>query len=77
MNLNSRVIVIEFPGGDSSKAKIYEGPQLYGPNADLVPVTLSFRDTTNNGLTDMIVNVQGAQLIYLNKNGQFQTPQSH
>ncbi len=77
MNLNSRVTIIELPGGDSSKAKIYQGPTLYGPNADLAPVTLSFRDTTGDGLTDMIVNVQGAQLVYLNKNGQFQQPQSH
>ncbi len=31
INLNSHVEVIEFPGGDSSKAKVYIGPTLIGP----------------------------------------------
>ena len=30
LNLNGRIEVIEFPGGDASKARIYIGPQLYG-----------------------------------------------
>lgn len=76
-NLNARVVIIELPGGDSSKAKIYQGVQLFGQNADLDPVTLSFRDVNEDGLLDMIVTVQGAQLIYLNKNGQFVPQQSH
>ncbi len=29
LNLNGRIEVIEFPGGDASKARIYIGPQLY------------------------------------------------
>ena len=77
MNLNARVLIIELPGGESNKAKIYQGPQLFGPNADLDPVTLSFRDVDGDGTTDMIVNVQGAQIVFLNKNGQFVLQQSH
>ena len=46
LNLHATVEVIELPGGDSSKAKIYRGPQLFGPGADLYPVTLSFPDPT-------------------------------
>ncbi len=78
MNLHARVIIIEIPGGDSAKAKIYPGPQLYGPDADLYPVTLRFQDVDGDGKTDMIVIVQGTQIIYLNQNGQFVLqPQSH
>jgi hypothetical protein len=77
LNLNARVEIIELPGGDSSHAKIYQGPQLFGQNADLFPVTLSFRDVNGDGLLDMVINVQGAQIIYLNKNGAFVPPPSH
>src|SRR5215469_16870910 len=48
LNLNGRIEVIEFPGGDASKARIYLGPQLYGSGQDLIPVTLSFVDVNAN-----------------------------
>jgi hypothetical protein len=76
LNLKSRVVIIELPGGDSTKAKIYQGPFLYGQDSDLAPVTLTFRDVNGDGLLDMVITVQGAQIIYLNKQGQF-VPQSH
>jgi len=71
LNLDARVVIIEIPGGDTSKSRIYRDPQLYGQNADLDPVTLSFRDVDGDGKTDMIVTVQGTPIIYLNQNGQF------
>ncbi len=77
MNLHARVVIIEIPGGDSAKAKIYPGPQLYGTDADLYPVTLRFQDVDGDGKTDMIVTVQGTQIIYLNQNGQFVLQPSH
>ncbi len=77
MNLHARVVIIEIPGRDSSKAKIYQGPQLYGQDADLYPVTLRFQDVDGDGKTDMIVTVQGTQIIYLNQNGQFVLQPSH
>jgi len=77
MNLHAKVLIIEVPGGDSSKAKIYQGPQLYAQNADLSPVTLSFRDVNGDGRLDMIVTVQAAQLIYLNVNNQFVLEETH
>ena len=77
MNFHARVVIIEIPGGDSSKAKIYEGPHLYGPDADLYPVTLRFQDVDGDGKIDMIVTVQGTQIIYLNQNGQFILQPSH
>jgi hypothetical protein len=71
LNLNATVVVIELPGGDSSKARIYRGPQLFGPDANLYPVTLSFPDPTGDGKPIMEVHVQGETFVYLNQNGQF------
>jgi hypothetical protein len=70
-NLNRHIIIIEIPGGDTSKAKIYSGPTLIGAGQDLTPVTLTFRDVTGNGKLDMIVNVQDTHFVFLNQNGQF------
>ena len=77
LNLNAQVLIIELPGGESSKAKIYQGPHIYGPHADLDPVTLRFLDVGGDGKVDMIVNVQGDQIIFLNQNGQFVEQPSH
>lgn len=76
VNLNRRVIIIELPGGDSSKARIYSGPILIGPGQDLAPVTLSFQDVNSNGVVDMIVNVQDAHFVYINENGTFRPARS-
>ncbi len=71
LNLNGTVEVIELPGGDTSKARIYGGPHLFGPGADLYPVTLSFSGPTGDGKPNMQVHVQGQIFVYLNQNGQF------
>jgi hypothetical protein len=76
MNLNRRVLIIELPGGDSSKAKIYTGPVLIGQGQDLAAVTLSFQDVNADGLVDMIVNVQDAHFVYINANGMFRPARS-
>jgi hypothetical protein len=70
-NLNRHVVIIEIPGGDTTKAKIYSGPMLIGPGQDLTPVTLTFKDVNGDGKLDMIVNVQDAHFVFLNQNGQF------
>ncbi len=81
LNLNGRIEVIEFPGGDGSKARIYLGPQLYGTDANLVPVTLSFVDVNGNHRPDMLIHFHAIgwlgfsdseqQLVYINENGGF------
>ncbi|HKV59346.1 MAG TPA: VCBS repeat-containing protein [Ktedonobacteraceae bacterium] len=70
-NLNSHIVIVEIPGGDTSKAKIYTGPTLIGSGQDLTPVTLTFKDVNGDGKLDMIVSVQGAHFVFLNQNGQF------
>ena len=71
LNLNGRIEVIDFPGGDASKARIYIGPQLYGNGDTLIPVTLSFVDVHGNHHPAMILHFQDTRLAYINENGGF------
>lgn len=65
-NLHGRILVIEMPGGDVTKAHVYTGPQLYGKDDDLIPVTLQFQDVNHDGRPDMIVEFKDTRLIYVN-----------
>jgi hypothetical protein len=74
LNLRGRILLIEFPGGDSAKARISTGPQLLGTDADRAPVTVQVQDVNGDGHPDLLVTVQGTQLLYLNQdvNGVWQ-----
>jgi len=74
INLDRHVVVIELPGGDASKAKIYNGPTLLRPGQDLPPVTLSFRDVNGDGLLDMLITIAGSSIIFDNDHGSFRPP---
>jgi hypothetical protein len=71
VNLHGRIEIIELPGGDASHARIYIGPQLYGSDADLIPVTLSFIDVNGDKKPDMIMNFQGTHVVFINDQGGF------
>ncbi|WP_052887713.1 FG-GAP repeat domain-containing protein [Thermogemmatispora carboxidivorans] len=71
LNLNRHVEVIEFPGGDATKARIYVGPVLVGPGQDLAPVTLGFQDVNGDGKPDMVVTIEGSHFFFINENGSF------
>lgn len=71
INLNRHVIVIELPGGDPNKARIYPITTLFGDGQDLTPVTLSFKDVTGNGLLDMEIHIENQTLVMMNENGTF------
>lgn len=71
LNLNGRIEVIEFPGGDASKARIYIGPQLYGNGQQLIPVTISFVDVNGNHHPDLIIHFQDTNIVYINDQGGF------
>jgi hypothetical protein len=73
INLNGHIEVIEFPGGDGSKARIYLGPQLYGAGDDLIPVTLSFTDVNGDHLPDMIIHFQSTRIVFINDQGGFRS----
>jgi hypothetical protein len=67
VNLHAHIYIIEFPAGNPNNARIYDGGQLYGQNADRAPVTVTFTDVDGDGHVDMIIHVQGGQIIFLNK----------
>ena len=71
LKLNHQVNVIEFPGGDSTKAKVYLGPILLGADSDRDIVTLRFKDVNGDGKPDMILRVANANYIYINDNNAF------
>ena len=75
LNLHGRLEVIELPGGDPTHARIYLGPRLYGPNADLAPVTLSFKDVNGDRRPDMIIHFQGTQVVFINDGSGFRPAQ--
>jgi hypothetical protein len=71
VNLNRHIEIIEIPGGDATHTRIYVGPQLYGANDELVPVTLAFADLNGDHKTDMVVTFQQSRVVYINDQGGF------
>jgi hypothetical protein len=71
INLNRHVEVIEQPGGDASKMRVYQITTLFGDNEDLTPVTLSIRDLTGYGKLDMLIHIDNTTIAYINDNGSF------
>ena len=71
LNFRSHIQIIEFPAGDTSKAKLYQGLPLYGDGEDLAVVTISFKDVNGDGKPDMIITVANTHIAYINDSGQF------
>ncbi|MGH2507178.1 MAG: hypothetical protein ACRDHZ_07175 [Ktedonobacteraceae bacterium] len=78
-NIHGHIEIIEFPGGDGTHARIYLGPQLFGPDADKAPVTLQFADINGDHKPDMFVFFQASWIVLINDQGSFRapTPQEH
>src|SRR5437667_7765787 len=76
MNLNRHVLIIELPGGNATKARIFSGPILIGQGQDLAPVTLSFQYVNGDGSLDMVINVQDAHYVFINSTGTFSPAKS-
>jgi hypothetical protein len=75
LNLRGHTCIIEFPGGDATKANIYTGPILYNQGSDLTPVTIQFQDN-GTGKPDMILHVGNQQFRYRNTGNTFVPPTS-
>lgn len=67
INLNRRVVVLEFPGGDASNVRTIVGPYLFGAGEDLTPITLNTLDVNQDTLPDLLVNIKNEQLVYINQ----------
>jgi len=74
VNLNRHILIIELPAGDSTKAKMYNGPTLLGDGQDLTPVTLTFQDVNGDRLPDMVIHVQDQTLVMVNDQSSFRPP---
>ena len=71
-NLDKHIIVIEIPGNDPGKSRMYVGPTLLGTGEELTTVTLSFQDVNGDGRLDLIIHVADSTYIFLNqKDGTF------
>jgi hypothetical protein len=71
LNLQGQIEIIELPGGDATHARMYVGPHIYGPGADLVPVTLRFVASSQPHHPDMLILFQNTQVVFHNVNGIF------
>src|SRR5579859_3397722 len=71
LNLNRHIEIIEIPGGDAAHTRIFSGPQLYGANDDLAPVTVLFADLNGDHRPDMIVSFSGSHLVFINDGTSF------
>ena len=71
MNLNRRVTIIEFPGGDITKPQVIAGPYLFGRSEDLTVVTMHVQDVNGDNKPDLIVQVKDERLVYINDGNGF------
>lgn len=71
INLKGRVEVIEFPGGNVAKSKIYEGPIIIADNPTSVPVTITFTDANGDGKLDMVIHIGETSQIMFNTGDGF------
>ncbi|MGH2495791.1 MAG: FG-GAP repeat domain-containing protein [Ktedonobacteraceae bacterium] len=75
LNLHGHPEVIEVPGGDETKQKTYLLPQLVTDGYDTIPITGEFADVNGDGKPDLIVNIQGQNLVFLNTGQGFRPAQ--
>jgi hypothetical protein len=71
LNLHGHIEIFELPGGDAARVREYDGPQLVGSNADLIPPTLQFVNTSNSRIKDMILQAGNVEIYYHNVQGTF------
>ncbi len=71
INLNRHVILIELPGGDATRARIYNGPTLFQDGGDLVPVTGKAIDVDGDGKPDVVLFIQDQRIVFINDGTQF------
>jgi hypothetical protein len=64
LNLDGQIYLIEIPGGSPKTSRLLVGPHLYGPGADLAPVTLIFVGDAHK--PDLLVVVSNIQVRFHN-----------
>ena len=74
VNLHGTVTIVEFPGGDPSRARELVSTSALGSDVDLAVVTLRFIDFGHNGKPDMLVSIGGVQSVLVNDGKTFRAP---
>lgn len=69
MNLNGQIYVLEIPGASPNTSHLLLGPHLFGPGADLAPVTLSFPGDPRH--PDLLITVDGIQAKFHNTGSSY------
>ncbi len=64
-------MVLELPGGDSSKTQVLEGPALFGTNEELTPVTLLVARVNQDDKLDLVLSIKREEIIYINTGETF------
>ena len=71
LNLNRQVVVLELPGGDSTKTQVLQGPTLFGANEELTPVTLRVAKVNQDDKPDLVLSIKREEIIYINTGETF------
>ena len=71
ININHRVVIVEFPGGDPAGMRMFDGPYLFGADESLTPVGLELQDVDRDGQADILVTVHRERIVYFNREGSF------
>lgn len=71
LNLNRRVTIIEFPGGDVTKPQVLVGPTLFGRDEDLTVIKLRVEEINGDDKPDLTVQVKDERLVYINDGNAF------
>jgi hypothetical protein len=72
LNMDGQIVVVDFPGGDAERVRVLEGPYLFGSEGSNTPVTLRLEDMNGDTHSDLIVQVNNEEIIYLNRDQTFQ-----
>ncbi len=75
-NLSGLITITEIPGSGVSHSLIYQGPRLYGEQADQLPATLSFQDVNGDGKVDMELHITESVIVFLNDGTKFVSPKT-
>jgi hypothetical protein len=78
-DLHGRVDIIEFPGGDSAKARNYPGADIYGENKDRRVVTIEPVDVNHDRRLDLLIHIEGMSTtpVLYNNGSSFQWTETH
>ena len=71
LNLRRQISILELPGSDPMKTRVFAGPYLVGSNGLYVVPYLSLEDINNDGQADLLLQVRDEVVVYINENGTF------